>query len=68
MSYTTVLKTSADYVSSLKRVRELTNNLSATLKHEVFAYRLGCVGVKGGVCCEGRCVWFEDNVCVGECV
>ena len=39
MSYTTVLKTSADYVSSLKRVRELTNNLSATLKHEVFAYR-----------------------------
>ena len=39
MSYTTVLKTSADYVSSIRRVREITDNLSETLDHEVFAYR-----------------------------
>ena len=39
MSYTTVLKTSADYVSSIKRVREITDNLTVTLNHEVFAYR-----------------------------
>ena len=39
MSYTTVLKTSADYISSLKRIRELTDNLTVTLNNDVFAYR-----------------------------
>ena len=39
MSYTSILKTSDDYVSSIKHIRELTRNISEELNHEVFGYR-----------------------------
>jgi Niemann-Pick C1 protein len=38
MTYSTILRTSDEYVSSIRRIKELTSQLTKALNHNVFAY------------------------------
>ena len=48
MTYSTILRTSDEYVSSIRRIKELTSQLTKALNHNVFAYRYVGVGVHTG--------------------
>ena len=58
MTYSTILKTSDDYVNSIRSIKRLTSQLSESIDHPVFAYRCVCV-------CVCVCVCARACACMG---